>query len=264
MQKLRSYCILIAAICILWKAEAQILETNDFAHAFTYLEEDTLFVFDLDNTLIQTAQHLGSDQWVTHRIEHLTKQGLSSEEALEQVVSHLIEVHHRSEMHFVDPVIPDLLYKMQKKHVPMIGLTKRQPVLSDLTLRQIAPLHIDFSKTAPLKEELVFKELNETVYKQGIVFVANGIEKGPAITAYLKKLAKAPKKIVFIDDKMSHVQNVAKALEPIGIAFIGIRYGGADEKVKAFNPKIADLQWEHFKKILSDEQALHLLQLEVK
>ena len=44
MRKLRPYCILIATVCVFWKADAQILETNDFAHAFTYLEEDTLAV----------------------------------------------------------------------------------------------------------------------------------------------------------------------------------------------------------------------------
>ena len=86
---------------------------------------------------------------------------------------------------------------------------------------------------------------------------AGNIKKG---LAYLKKLDKMPKQIVMIDDKMSHVKNIAETLEPLGISFIGIRYGGADEKVKAFNPKIAEIQLEHFQKILSDEQALHLMQ----
>ena len=241
---------------------SSIIETSDFTHAMTYLEDDTLIVFDLDNTLIQTSQHLGSDEWFTHRLEHLTKQGLSIDKALDQVVPHWIEVQNRTEVDFVDPLIPNLLDKMQKKHVPMIGLTKRPPAMANRTLQQIAPLHINFDKTAPLKGPLVFEELNASSYQQGIIFIAQGIEKGPAITAYLKKLAKMPKKIVLIDDKMSHLQSVAKALEMMEIPFIGIRYSGADEKVKAFNPKIADIQWEHCQRILSDEQALHLLQLE--
>jgi FMN phosphatase YigB (HAD superfamily) len=259
---------IIAIICSFFvffsflEGKALVKETNDFAHAFTYLEDDTLFVFDLDNTLIETAQHLGSDQWFSHKLDFFVKEGLSLDEALNRVVTQLIEVQNRSEMRLVDPAIPDLLYKMQRKNVSMIGLTKREPRMSERTLKQLAPLHIDFSRTAKIKEELVFDELQGTTLKQGIIFVGPGIEKGPALMAYLKQLNKQPKKIVVIDDKMSHIQNIANVLEPLEITFIGIRYGGADEKVRAFNPKIADLQWEHFQKILSDEQALLLLQLE--
>jgi Protein of unknown function (DUF2608) len=51
-------------------------------------------------------------------------------------------------------------------------------------------------------------------------------------------------------------------VESLGIDYVGIRYGKADERVKSFDPKIADVQLEHFHKILSDEEALHLLKLE--
>jgi len=250
-----------AALYFFSSLEGLVTETNDLAHAFTYLKEDTLYVFDLDNTLIETAQHLGSDQWFSHKVEQMAKEGLSTAEACEKIFSLYGEILDRTEMRLVDPSIPDLLYKMQKKHVPMIGLTKRNPSYAKRTFEQIAPLHIDFTKTAYLKEEIHFEELGETFYKQGIIFVGQGMEKGPCLLAYLKKLDKMPKQIVMIDDKMSHVQNIAKTIEPLGISFVGIRYGGADEKVKAFNPKIAEIQLEHFQKILSDEQALHLMQL---
>ncbi len=251
----------LAALCLFSSLEGLVTETNDIAHAFTYLKEDTLYVFDLDNTLIQMAQHLGSDEWFTHKIEHMTKQGHSFSEALDHLVPLYAQILDRSEVRLVDPCIPDLLYKMQKKHVPMIGLTKRDPSYAKRTLEQIAPLHIDFTKTSHFKEEQVFEELHGTLYKNGIIFVGPGMEKGPCLLAYLKKLDKMPKQIVMIDDKMSHVKNIAESIEPLGITFIGIRYGGADEKVKAFNPKIAEVQLEHFQKILSDEQALHLMQL---
>ena len=79
-------------------------------------------LFDLDNTLIEPVQHLGSDQWVTHKLEHLTKQGISTDDALKEVIPCYLEVMARSQMRPVDPAIPDLLQKMQKKQVPMIGL----------------------------------------------------------------------------------------------------------------------------------------------
>jgi phosphoglycolate phosphatase-like HAD superfamily hydrolase len=253
----------LVALCLFSSGEALLTETNDLAHAFTYLEEDTLFVFDLDNTLIETMQHLGSDQWFSHSIERSVKEeGMSLDEALERIAPIYHEIIHRTEMRLVDAAIPDLLSQMQEKNVPMIGLTKRNPRLSDRTLKQIAPLNIDFSKTAHIDEDLNFHDLNETMLKKGIIFVDAGVDKGPALLAYLNKLKVMPKRIVFIDDKLSHIQNVSMALEPFDIHFVGIRFGGADEKVRSFNPKIADLQLEHFHRILSDEQALHLLNLD--
>lgn len=44
-----------------------------------------------------------------------------------------------------------------------------------------------------------------------------------------------------------------------GIECIGIRYGGADEDVKQFNPLIAEIEWKAFPEILSDKQALMIL-----
>lgn len=251
------------ALCPLLKGEVLITETNDFAHAFTYLEENTLYVFDLDNTLIETAQHLGSDQWFTHHFDHFLKnEGLSADEAIARLVPVYTQVLNRTEMQLVDPIMADLLDKMQKRNVPMIGLTKRTPALSERTFEQIAPLQIDFSKTSLVKGDLIFKELKGTLFKNGIIFTGDGIDKGPALNAYLMKLKKLPKRIVVIDDKLSHIENIAFSVEKLGIDFVGIRYSGADEKVKSFNPKIAQLQLDHFHKILSDEQALHLLKLE--
>lgn len=253
-------CFLLLSVPFL-EGKSLIKETKEISHAFRNIEEDTLLVFDLDNTLIEAAQHLGSEQWFSHHVEHLTKQGMHCDEALNLVLNRLIEVQKRSEMVLLDPSIPKLLKNTQKKQVAMVALTKRNPRMAERTLEQLAKLHIDFRPTAPLKKTLVLEELKGTTFKEGIIFVGNAIEKGAALMAYLGQLKRLPKKVVIVDDKLSHIQNVIHALEPLGIEVIGIRYGAADEKVKAFNPKIADFQWEHFQKILSDEQALHLLQL---
>lgn len=234
-------------------------ETNDMAHALNYVAEGTLFVFDLDNTLIETAQHLGSDQWFTHRLEHFMDKGHSIDEALNLVVPHWLDIQSKTHMRHVDPCIPELLKKMHQSHVSMIALTKRPPELATRTLEQLAPLHIDFSKTSEIAGPFIFTELKDSLYRNGIIFVAPQLEKGPVLSAFIKRMKTPPKKIVLIDDKMSHIQNVALAIESLHIPFVGIRYGGADEKVKSFDPKIADMQWEYFEKILTDEQAQQLL-----
>lgn len=255
-------CSLIV-LCPCSKSEALIVESNDITHVLAYDTEDTLYAFDLDNTLIETTQHLGSDEWFSHHIDHtMEHEDLSRNEAMLKFISLYVKVQERTQMRLVDDRIPDLLFQMQKNKMSMIGFTKRAPLLSKRTFEQIAPLGIDFSSSSPIKEEMVFENLGRTLFKKGILFVGHGMQKGPVLAAYLEKLETLPKRVVMIDDKLSHLENIASSLEPLGLDFIGIRYGKTDHKAKTFNPKIAELQLRHLEKILSDEQALHLLQLE--
>ncbi|MBY0528813.1 MAG: DUF2608 domain-containing protein [Rhabdochlamydiaceae bacterium] len=242
-------------------AKSQVTETNDINHAAEYLEEHTLFVFDLDNTLIETAQHLGSDQWFSHQLESHLAQGHTIQETLDQVLPKLGFIYNKTDMRLVDSSVPDLLKRMKQKHVYMIGLTKRGPEFAKRTLEQLESVEIDFSQTAYFKESFVFDELKGSLYQNGVIFIADNGDKGPHMEAFLNRLSEKPKKIVMIDDKLSHVESVARAVEKLDIPFIGIRYGAADERVKNFDPKVAELQWNLLHKIISDEEALQLMDL---
>ncbi len=255
---------LCALLALTLRLSALVIETNNIHEILAHPDEGTLYVFDLDNTLIEPHQHLGSDQWVEHQLNSLTKQGSSIEAAVQVVIPRYIDIQNKIEMKLVDPSIPLLFSKLKEKKAFAIGLTKRWPELSERTLKQLEPLLIDFGATAPLKGTHLLTDLKGTCCKGGIIFIASGLDKGPSLVSYLKKLEKFPKRVIMIDDKMSHLANIAKALEALDIPFIGIRYGALDEKVKAFNSEVADLQLEHLHKVLSDEQALHLLQLNKK
>ena len=67
--------------------------------------------------------------------------------------------------------------------------------------------------------------------------------------------------MLFINDKASHLKEVERACEQAKIPFIGLRYGFLDEKVKRFSHEIAAIQWEHFGKLLSDEETATILNL---
>jgi phosphoglycolate phosphatase-like HAD superfamily hydrolase len=258
---MRIFCLfLLSAMC--FKAEALIVESNEITDVLAYHTKDALFVFDLDNTLIEPEQYLGSDAWFDYNINYLVKQeGLNRNDAVLKLSTLCHKVYDRSKMRLVDPCIPDLLAEIKAKKIPMIGLTKRTSSLARRTLEHIYPLNIDFDCASDLKEDLFLEEVGDTLFQQGIIFVGHGMTKGPALTAYLKRLEKLPKRIVAVDDKLSHVHNIESAIELLGIDFIGIRYGKTDERTKAFNPQIAALQMKYLDAILSDEQALYLLEL---
>ena len=68
-----------------------------------------------------------------------------------------------------------------------------------------------------------------------------------------------PRSIRLVDDKIRNVTAVGEEMDKYKIPFTGYRYGAADGRVKAFNPKIAEKQLEHFNKtgyLLSDKEAL--------
>ena len=64
--------------------------------------------------------------------------------------------------------------------------------------------------------------------------------------------------VVFIDDKSKHTASVNTAIDGLGIEDFEFRYGAADEKVKAFDPALAEVELCYFEKtgvILSDDEA---------
>ena len=137
-----------------------------------------------------------------------------------------------------------------------MGLTTRDHSFSLAAIKQLDSLKIDLSRTAPKKETLYFE--NGVLYKKGILF-AKGIEKGRVLEQFLKRINFNPKSVVFIDDKLKHLDEVEKFCEKSKIKFLGLRYGYLDEKVKNFQMFIADMQHKNLKNILSDEDAKKLI-----
>ncbi len=248
-----------AWVFLFWTLSCQgvILETQDVTQVLEHVESGALCVFDLDNTLVKPPQHLGSDPWVTHAVERSLKQGKSLQDAIHQLVTNLVEIHSHTVMQIVDARSLDVLEQLKARGIPCVGLTKRDPRLGSRTLEQLKELGIGFY---PILKESVFKNLNGSFYKEGVIFAGPGIDKGPALLAYLKKFKLQPTCVVMIDDKNSYLQEIEKTLQAHKIPFVGMRYGALDETLKAFNSEVADLQLEHLHKILSDEDALHLLQ----
>lgn len=62
-----------------------------------------------------------------------------------------------------------------------------------------------------------------------------------------------PKRIVLIDDRLEQVCELEKFIS--GTDYIGIHFRGAEERVQAFDPQIADLQWALLPQIISDHEA---------
>lgn len=221
-------------------------------------DSDTLILLDLDNTIMETAQTLGSDQWFNYRIKHYLGREYSSQEALEMALAEWMAVQNLTRVKLVEPETCDWIEKLQKEKIALMGLTTRGLGLATRTIEQLHSIGIDLSKTAPLQQETFFKTEQGILYRKGILFTA-GTNKGKTLFHFLQDHNIVPKKIIFIDDKMKYLKEVEELCLGADIPYLGLRYGFLDEKVNNFSPELTAVQWEHFGKLISDEAAEELL-----
>jgi hypothetical protein len=95
------------------------------------------------------------------------------------------------------------------------------------------------------------------LFRTGILFTA-GSHKGKTLFKLLDQLNTVPQKIVFVNDKKSHLRAIEETAEERGIPFIGLRYAYSDARKAAYQHEVADYQFRHssFARLLSDEEAL--------
>jgi len=248
----------ILLLLIIPSLHAEIIETKSMDQLYNYLKPNTLVIFDVDNTLIEPVQSIGSDQWFRHRISYWVDQGMVQEEALEKALAEWMAVQNISQMQLAEPNIDKIVRHLQERNFTVMGLTTRGLGMSTRTNQQLAILGIDLSKTAPTTDDVFFMNVRGVLFRGGTLFTAN-THKGIALFKLLDQFDYTPKMILFINDKRSHIVPIEEEAAKRNIPFIGLRYGRLDEKVKNLNSEITEIQFERFGHILSDEEARKIL-----
>lgn len=233
----------------------EIIETSNFEDVLQKIDQKVCVIFDLDNTLMMADQQLGCVAWGEHVISQLEGKGILRKKAeiIENILWKAIQPHIK--VRVVDKKIPGIIDDLKKQKMMILGLTARSPDEAACTINQLSSIGISFEKQ--FEEETFFLE-NETLYKDGILFGTSFNKKSEVLFAFLNKHALTPCSILFVDDKLSHLKDMEKACQSREIVYTGIRFGGADQQFKDFDPKIAAIQWELFPYIISDQKALHL------
>lgn len=256
----RSFVFLMCCISFL-PLHSAIHEISNMEEILPYVDAKTWLVFDIDNTLIEAKQMLGSDQWYSHQVMEMQKIPQEQKERRAHELRALFKkVQVIADMQPVEAITPQLLEDLQKRGNTLMALTARYPkTLVSITMKHLKESKIDFKKTAPHQEKIDFYLQDPVKYRSGVLFVGDN-NKGKAFVAFLKRSAVKPEKIIFVDDKQKHVENMGQALEELNINYEGFRYSHADEKVNNFDPKIADLQKNFLQQVLSDSDARAILE----
>ena len=185
---------------------------------------------------------------------------MTLEEATRECYPEWIEVQKVCPVKPVEATFIPELCLLQQHGIVVMGLTHRQPSLVDSTLRQVNSLGLNFFDSAPVKDSFVVPSETPTKYAQGILFTGEYNKKGEIFVRFLSIINQKPKKIVFIDDKRSHVEEVEMALIGQEIEYIGVHYTAIEHVEKVYFPEIAEFQHKVLNKILSNEGALLLME----
>ena len=229
------------------------------------ISQNTLVVFDLDNTVIEAGQTLGSDQFFGYLVEKGKAQGLDDKAAVNCALFNASFIQPFTPSIPVEVDTPRFIRTLQANGISVIALTARPFEWAKGTLSQLYSVGVDFRRSSVTSDAI--QDPNFTArFLNGVLFMKSGQDKGVALSNFMARAHHPFKNVVFIDDKLKNVQNVDAAfnaaMNTAVIPHIEFRYGAADARVKAFNPKIADIEWAYFLKygmILSDLSALNLL-----
>lgn len=241
-------------------AQATIIETATIDPILKVIDEDTWVLVDLDNTTFEGKQALGHTDWFYDKAFALVREGMTLDEATRACYPEWIEIQKICPVKPLEAAFIPSLIELQKRGITVMGLTQRQPSLAEATLRQLNSLNFDFHISAPSKDTFSIPSETPTLYKQGVLFTGEFNKKGEMFIHFLSIINQRPKKVVFIDDKKSHVEEVKSVLSRHGIEYIGFHYTAHQYVEKVYHPEVAEFQRKFLKTIMSNEAARLLMQ----
>jgi hypothetical protein len=237
---------------------AEIYEAPRFCDIEKYVDAETLLIFDIDDTLLIPSQTLGTDVWFRHQFQQnkLDECG----DSLDKTLALWEAIRHLTRIQVVETGSEQVVQQLQELGISMMGLTTQGLGLATRTVNQLRSLDFDLSKTAPRQEDCYFLNGLGVLYRKGILFTS-GTPKGKALLKFWEMAGLHPKRVVFLNDKRTHLEEVEHSLSEAGIPFIGLRYSYSDERIERFRPEIADIQlsYSSFNRILSDAEAEDIL-----
>lgn len=253
----------VALFSLPWSSDARIIEVSKMSEALAPVETGTLLIFDLDNTIVEPRQTLGSDQWFEHVLSREKKKTTDEKAALKNAIDLWERVQRVTKVRLVEEQTAGLIATQQANGIKIMGLTARPLTLEPYTREQLKSVAVDLSITRvyPKNVPLVAGKVE---YRNGILFMGPAQSKGEVLLQFLKKINLKPKRIVFVDDRKHNIESVEGSVSKTDMELLAMRYGAADATVKAFRPDVADLELKVFDGLLSDEEALRLLQTGAK
>lgn len=211
---------------------------NEIKNSSQNTPAETLVVFDVDNTLIEPVGTVGSDQWFYYLYSIYKMQGLNEKQQDEKALKVWNQVQSQIQVRSVEPGTAQVVSSIQKLGYRTLGLTARELSIAGTTASQLQSVKIDLSSGFAGEDFRIarrdLKTEDDALFHKGVLSVSEKNNKGTVLSVFISRLGLKPKKVIYIDDKLKHVRNLAASMSAMNIAYTGFRYGFLDKKVKQF------------------------------
>lgn len=191
-----------------------------------------LVLFDLDNTLIEPTEEVGSDQWFSGAVIYAkNKKKLQGLDAVRKILPLYYKLQDTVVLKPVEKITVDVIKRLKEKHIVM-GLTARSVPLVEQTTERLSKLGFSFSFDTHFFQKKL--SVDSACLKNGILFCGNN-DKGDALFELLNFLDIHPDRIIFIDDKYANVEKLNNQFQDKKyVNVIGIHYIFLKSKVDSF------------------------------
>jgi len=208
--------------------------------------ETTLFVFDIDNTLLESpsGQFLGSDQWYKWQ-KTLDDDSPRKVKCVLQLqgaayyMAHLLATEGGKSATYVA--------SLQDQGYDVMALTARSPQFRPSTERELAANGFDFTKSLPAEHDgisgtytpdrtEIIEKPRDASYQKGVAMLA-GQHKGAALQDLLGRLGAANtyEHIVFFDDDQKNTDAMTEVFASRGLSGTVFLYEAVDTELDQYD-----------------------------
>ena len=226
------------------------------------ITETSWVLFDLDNTVFESKQALAHADWIMDLLTtHMRETGLNIRDASDDLYPRWLNTLSAGEVQPVETESVATIKALQQRGIVTMGLTARRPITAEITQRQLASIHVDFTKTPPHQNTFCTHTENPIDYHEGVLFAGDYTTKGQTFLWFLQEIKQTPSSVILVDDSLHNVTEFENTLSQSGIPCKGLHYTAIHHKPKIYCPEIAHIQLNIFEKtnhIISNEEALRI------
>lgn len=251
---------------------SKIITTNNITDILKFADNNTLVVFDIDQTLLKEyLLNKDNEQIYFNSSLYELMDNFITEYNLNKIIFNLKiiktpEITQKIKVYLhplvntqmiklwnilepkikysvTEKEVPELLNSLHKKNIKTIALTAREWKVCNSTHQELKSTGININTIPIYDKEILIKPENGKYgygYKNGIIFLIRGkdfnkkTQKGRVLLNFFKKIKYFPEKIIFIDDRNDNIQDVFNYLLSKNKSIIGInyKYKNLDENIR--------------------------------
>lgn len=234
-----------------------VVSINSFSEFdFEKIQKGAIVIFDVDGVLINPASKIFWPKTERNHGEWIGKlYAQVFEKAKHEPLFYISKMLQKETPTVIEPIIKDIIRRLQNAGIMVIALTSSSTGSSfDISsmpvwrFNKLKDVGIDFSHVQI--PNIYFNELPSQspeqdgkypVFYNGILFTSDS-SKGAVIKSFLDRAHLKPSRVIFFDDRKSHLESVSQAIYELGIPFSGYQYLGESYMEGELDKAIARFQ----------------------